>query len=74
MLSTHDLTVLSDALDENLCPVCQSPVPAISQSSFPLSPKPELAEVQNGITVLPEKSLLFTKVFTDQAAIPHQIG
>lgn len=41
---------------------------------FPLFPRPLDAEVQNGITVLPLKSLALTKVFTGQATIPHQIG
>lgn len=39
-----------------------------------LCPIPELAEVANGITVLPVKSLLFTKLLTGHAAIPHQMG
>ena len=39
---------------------CHSPVPAISSKSFPLSPIPEDADVQNGITVFPVKSFDFT--------------
>ena len=39
-----------------------------------LSPKPELAEVANGITVLPVKSFASTNVSTGHAAIPHQMG
>ena len=71
---THSLTLLSDAPDENLRPSCQSPVPTISASSFPLCPIPDEADVQNGITVFPVKSLAFTNPSTLQAAIPHQIG
>lgn len=41
---------------------------------LPLSPRPELADVAKGMTVLPLKSLCLTKVSTGQAAIPHQIG
>ena len=37
-------------------------------------PVKALADVQNGITVFPVKSLAFTKVLTGQAAIPHQMG
>lgn len=55
-------------------PVCHSPVPAILASSSPLSPKSELAEVQNGITVFPVKSLVSINASTGHAAIPHQIG
>ncbi len=62
------------ALDENLWPVFQFSPFAISSSNFPLCPSPLDAEVQNGITVLPVKSLSLTKLFTGQAAIPHQIG
>ena len=50
------------------------PVPAASANNSPLCPSPEDAEVQNGITVLPLKSLASTNVFTGQAATPHQIG
>lgn len=35
---------------------------------------PDDVDVQNGITVLPLKSLPLTKLFTGQAAMPHQIG
>ncbi|MCI8330033.1 MAG: hypothetical protein HFG02_10720 [Oscillibacter sp.] len=38
---------------ENRWPSCQSPLFAISASSRPLWPRPEEAEVQKGITVLP---------------------
>lgn len=38
------------------------------------SGKPDDVDVQNGITVLPLKSLPLTKLFTGQAAMPHQIG
>ena len=52
----------------------QSPVPARSASRVPLSPIPDEEEVQNGITVLPVKSLFSTKLSTGHAAMPHQIG
>ena len=45
-------------------PSSHSPVPAICASSFPLSPISEVAEVQKGMTVLPVKSLPFTKLLT----------
>ena len=73
-LSTHSVTSSWLALERNRCPSCQSPVPASSASSSPLWPKPELEEVQKGITVLPVKSLASTKVSTGQAAMPHQMG
>ena len=60
-LSTQATTSSSEALDWNLCPSCQSPVPAMSASNSPLSPIPEDAEVQNGMTVFPVKSLSSTK-------------
>ena len=72
--STHWTTCCWEAPEENRWPVRQSPVPAIWASSSPLWPKPELDEVQKGMTVLPVKSLFFTKSFTGQAAMPHQMG
>ena len=72
--STQDATSSSLTPDRNLCPSCQFPVPAISARSCPLSPMPEEAEVQKGITVLPVKSLFSTKESTGHAAIPHQMG
>ena len=71
---THSWTSASSTPDRNLCPSCQSPVPAMSARSCPLSPNPEDAEVANGITVLPVKSLFSTKESTGHAAMPHQIG
>ena len=68
------VTSLSDALERNLCPVSQLPSPAISASSLPLSPRPELDEVQKGTTVLPVKSFAVIKPLTGQAAMPHQMG
>ena len=72
--STQVCTSESDAPDRNLSPSCQFPVPAIFSNSFPLSPIPEEAEVQNGITVFPVKSLFFMKLSTGHAAMPHQTG
>ena len=71
---THSCTSASSAPERNLSPSCQSPVPAISSNSCPLSPIPEDADVQNGITVFPVKSLFSTKLSTGHAAMPHQIG
>lgn len=73
-LSSHSCTSPSLTLERKRIPSCQSPVPASSASSCPLSPKPELAEVANGITVLPVKSFASTNVSTGHAAIPHQMG
>ena len=58
------IKVSNDALEENLFPSCQSPEPANSASSVPLCSMPEEAEVANGITVFPVKSLAFTKPST----------
>ena len=55
-------------------PSSQFPVLAASSKSLPLSPNPELEEVQKGITVFPVKSLFSINVLTGHAAIPHQIG
>ena len=73
-LSTQSTTSASSTPDRNLMPSCQSPVPAISASSWPLSPRLEEEEVQKGITVFPVKSFASTKVSTGQAAMPHQMG
>ena len=73
-LSTQVTTSSSEAPDRNLIPSSHSPVPASSASNSPLSPKPELADVQNGITVFPVKSFASIKVFTGHAAIPHHTG
>ena len=51
----------AEARSEKRRPSSQLPFPASSFSSSPLWPRPELVEVQKGITVLPEKSLFFTK-------------
>src|SRR5699024_113650 len=59
--------------EENLWPSIQSPVPAMSASSLPLSPRPELKLVQNWITVLPETSSASTKPSTGQATLSHQM-
>ena len=56
-LFTHATTSSSEALDRNLSPSNQLPVPAISSNSSPLSPIPEDADVQNGTTIFPVKSL-----------------
>lgn len=70
----HSFTVSSETPEENLFPSTQFPVPATSFTSFPLSPKPELADVQNGTTVFPVKSFTSTNPFTGHASIPHPMG
>ena len=55
-------------------PSSQFPVPAASFNNVPLSPNPELEDVQNGITVFPVKSFASINVLTDHAAMPHHIG
>ena len=72
--STQACTSAASTPERNLIPACQSPVPARSAKSCPLSPMSEVEEVQKGITVLPVKSLASTKVSTGQAAMPHQMG
>ena len=42
--------------------------------TIPLSPISNEEEVQNGITVLPVKSLESAKVSTSHAALPRQTG
>ena len=74
MLSVHSLMSESDGLELKRCPSSQLPVPASSFSNPPLCPKEDDADVQNGIMVLPVKSLALTKVSTGHAATPHQIG
>lgn len=74
MVLSHSLTCVSDTFEENLIPSSQFPVPAASFSSSPLSPKPELTDVQNGITVFPVKSFALINPSTGHAAMPHQIG
>lgn len=73
-LSIHELISDSDAPPWNRSPSFQSPVPVISSRRLPLSPIPEVAAVQNGMTVFPVKSFSFTKLSTGHAAIPHQIS
>ena len=65
---------VSATLLRNRWPSCQSPVPASSANSSPLSPRPEEEDVQKGITVFPVKSLALMKLSTGQAAMPHQMG
>ena len=72
--SSHACTSASLTPERNRWPSSQVPVPAASARSWPLSPKPELEEVQKGITVLSVKSLAATKLLTGQAAMPHQMG
>ena len=73
-LSVQSLIVESEGLELKRWPFCQLPPFASFWSFVPLSPKPDEAEVQKGITVLLEKSLALTNVSTGHAAIPHQIG
>lgn len=69
-LSTQDTTSSSETLERNRIPSCQSPVPASSASSSPLSPKPELADVQKGMTVFPHPS----SHLQYQPLAPHSSG
>ena len=55
-------------------PVSHVPLPAIFWSVDALLPISELAEVQNGMIVLPAKSLDLTESFTSQTGAIHQIG
>lgn len=71
---TQSLTVCSDGDDENRLPSRHVPPFAAFSSRLPLSPSPELADVQNGITVFPLKSFLLTKLLAGHAAMPHQMG
>ncbi|WCA41034.1 hypothetical protein PGB23_00895 [Bifidobacterium pseudolongum subsp. pseudolongum] len=71
---TQSSTVCVFADELNRWPSFQSPVVASLASSLALDPSGELTDVQNGITVLPLKSLPCTKLFTGHAASPHQIG
>ena len=58
----------------NRWPSSQVPASTNSASSSPLWPMPEETEVQNGMTVLPVKSLTATKLLMGHAAMPHQMG
>ena len=61
--------------DANLVPDTQfPPFFASSASSFALLPTPLLPEVQNGITLLPVKSWLSTKVQRILGAFANQMG
>ena len=74
ILSIQSLISLSVGLDLKRYPSSQFPPFASFSSIFPLCPKPDDDEVQNGITLFPLKSFVFTNVSTGHAAIPHQIG
>ena len=50
------------------------PVPASSPRASPVRPGPLLPEVQNGITVMPVKSWLSTKVERMRGESPYQMG
>jgi hypothetical protein len=64
-----------DALPEKRLPLFHS---ALFVSTFfkllALLPIPLLPDVQNGITVFPDKSACSTKVYVIFGASPHQIG
>lgn len=70
----HSLTEFSSGNSENRIPSSQFPVPAIFSRLVPLSPSPELVEVQKGTTFFPVKSLFLIKLLTTQEASRHQIG
>ena len=54
---SQSVTSFSETEPEKRCPVSQVPVPANLWSVDALLPISELAEVQNGMIVLPVKSL-----------------
>ena len=72
LTQSSTVCVFSDEL--NRWPSFQSPVEASFARLLALEPSGELADVQNGITVLSLKSLARAKAFTGYAASPHQIG
>ena len=73
-LSVQDFISESDGDELKRWPSAQVPPFASCDNNFPLWPKPDDEDVQNGITVFPLKSLALTNVFVGHAAIPHQIG
>ena len=73
-LFTQSVTFSFVMLWSKHSPSCQVPVPAMAARLRPLAPKGDEWEVAKGMTVLPEKSLCFTKSSTGQAALPYQIG
>ena len=72
--SIQDFTSSSVVPAQNLLPSSQFPLPALSARFCPLLPIPLLLEVQNGITVIPSKLQLSTKVSMMRGSSPHQIG
>lgn len=74
MLSTQSVASAVGAEAAKRWPSSQSPVPARSARVPTLPPMPELADVQNGTTVLPAKSLASAKVLSGHAASPYQMG
>ena len=63
-----------DTFPEKRLPCSQLPLPACAASVSSLCPMSLLPEVQNGITVIPVKSWLSTKVLMIRGACPHQMG
>ena len=73
-ISIPEIFPSSETDSEKRCPVSHVPLPAIFWSVDALLPISELAEVQNGMIVLPAKSLDLTESFTSQTGAIHQIG
>ena len=62
------------ALPEKRSPSSHSPEPANAARFCPLEPMGDEPDAQNGMTVLPAKSLPATNPSTTQDASPHQMG
>ena len=72
--SIQDFRSSSDTFPLKRFPSSQVPLPARASMLGPLRPIPLLAEVQNGITVIPSKLYFSTKVSIIRGSSPHQIG
>ena len=72
--STHAATSLAAVPPAKRRPSSHSPVPAIAARSCALEPMGDEPDVQNGMTVLPVKSLPATKLSIAHEALPHQMG
>ena len=73
-LSTQAATSSSVAPAAKRSPSSHSPVPAKPARFTPVLPIGDDPEVQNGMTVLPEKSFSTMKSSMTQEACPHQMG
>ena len=73
-LSIQSVISEADAEERNRIPSFHTPLPAFAAKFLALFPSGEEADVANGITVLPVKSLFFTKSSNTQLASDHHIG